>query len=306
MTAIPMTIDDRLLVVIAGPTAVGKTAAGIKLARYFSTEIISADSRQFYREMKIGTSAPSEEELSLVRHHFVHQLSIVDHYNVSRFETDAIDLLGNLFRHHRIVLMVGGSGLYINAVCHGIDLLPDPDPGIRRELKDLLAISGIGALQDELLVADPGYAKMVDLSNPARLIRALEVCRLTGVAYSSLRSEKPKLRPFRILKLGLELPREILNTRINDRVDSMMEAGLLQEARHLSQWSHMNALNTVGYRELFDHFSGLTSFDHAVEKIRTNTRRYAKRQMTWFRRDRGMTWFSPGDIDGMIAAIENF
>ena len=199
-----MTIDNRLLIVIAGPTAVGKTSAGIHLARNFSTEIISADSRQFYREMKIGTAAPSTEELSLAKHHFVHQLSIQETYNVSRFEADALALLDNLFQKHQVVLMVGGSGLYINAVCHGIDILPDPDPDIRSKLKDLLTTSGINALVDELMQVDPDYARQVDLSNPARLIRALEICRITGVPYSSLRSNKPKQRFFRILKLGLE------------------------------------------------------------------------------------------------------
>jgi tRNA dimethylallyltransferase len=301
-----MTFHDPLLVVIAGPTAVGKTTAAIRVARHFSTEIISADSRQFYREMKIGTAVPTEEELSQVKHHFVHHLSIQNPYNVSRFEMDALEIIEGLFSRHRIVVMAGGSGLYINAVCHGIDLLPDPDPDIRANLKELLATSGIGALRDELLLADPEYAKEVDLANPARLIRALEVCRVTGVPYSVLRSNKPKQRPFRILKFGLELPREILNARINSRVDAMMQSGLLQEARRLLPLSHLNALNTVGYSELFAYLQGLTTLEHAVEKIKTHTRRYAKRQMTWFRKDPEMTWFDPGDIGGMISAIEKY
>ena len=293
----PMTIDDRLLVVVAGPTAVGKTSFGIGLAGRFSTEIISADSRQFYREMQIGTAAPTADELSAVKHHFVHQLSIQEPYNVSRFETEALALLGMLFTEHRVVLMVGGSGLYINAVCHGIDVLPDPDPAIRDDLKELLASSGIIALQEELHRADPVYAAQVDLSNPARLIRALEVCRQTGVPYSSLRSSKPKTRPFRILKIGLELTRDLLYGRINDRVDAMMDSGLYQEALSLYPSRQLNALNTVGYRELFDHFEGLTSLEFAVEKIKTNSRRYAKRQLTWFKKDPEYRWFQPGDFD---------
>ncbi len=300
----PMTIDDRLLIVVAGPTAVGKTSFGIRLAGRFSTEIISADSRQFYREMQIGTAAPTAEELSTVKHHFVHQLSIREPYNVSRFETEALALLGSLFAEHRVVIMVGGSGLYINAVCHGIDVLPDPDPGIRADLKELLASSGIIALQDELLHADPVYAAQVDLSNPARLIRALEVCRQTGVPYSSLRSSKPKIRPFRILKIGLELQRDVLYGRINNRVDAMMDSGLYQEALSLYPSRQLNALNTVGYRELFDHFEGLTSLEFAVEKIKTNSRRYAKRQLTWFKKDPEYQWFQPGDLDQVIELPE--
>ncbi len=304
MTAIPMIIDDRLLVVIAGPTAVGKTSLGIQLARHFSTEIISADSRQFYREMKIGTASPSETELSLVKHHFVHHLSIHQSYNVSRFEADVHALLEQLFLQHRVVILVGGSGLYINAVCHGIDLLPDPDPEIRRKLKDLLATSGIHALRDELMLADPEYARQVDLSNPVRLIRALEICRITGVPYSVLRSNKPKQRSFRIFKLGLELPRETLYHRINSRVDEMMETGLYNEALSLYPFRHLNALNTVGYRELFDHFEGLTSLDFAVSKIKTNSRHYAKRQLTWFKKDPDYRWVHPGEIGKIIAFPE--
>ena len=300
MTGIPKITDDRLLIVIAGPTAVGKTSVGIQLARNFSTEIISADSRQFFREMKIGTAVPSTEELSLAKHHFVHQLSIQETYNISRFEADTLALLDKLFLQHRVVLMVGGSGLYINAVCNGIDILPDPDPEIRRMLKDLLATSGITALVDELMQVDPDYAKQVELSNPARLIRALEICRITGVPYSSLRSNKPKQRTFRILKLGLELPRELLYHRINDRVDGMMDSGLFEEALALYPYRHLNALNTVGYRELFDHIDGLTSLEFAVTKIKINSRRYAKRQLTWFKKDPEYTWFYPDDIDQIM------
>ena len=298
-----MTSDDRLLIVIAGPTSVGKTSAGIKLARQFSTEIISADSRQFYHEMKIGTAFPSPEQLGVVPHHFAGHLSIHDIYNVSRYETDVIQLLEQLFRQHRFVFLVGGSGLYINAVCHGIDLLPDPEPGVRQKLKELLVTSGTNSLLDKLIQLDPAYACQVDPGNPARLIRALEVCITTGLPYSSLRTNKPKKRSFRIIKLGLELPREVLNQRISTSVDTMMHEGLVEEARDLYSFRYLNALNTVGYKELFDHFNGLITLNQTVEKIKTNTRRYAKRQMTWFRRDHDITWFNPDDVEKMVETI---
>ena len=304
LTAIRMTIDDRLLVIIAGPTAVGKTSLAISLARLFDTEIISADSRQFFREMKIGTAVPSHQELSMVKHHFIHHLSIQDNYNVSRFEADALALIDELFQQHPFVFMVGGSGLYINAVCNGIDLLPDPDPEIRRQLKETLETSGIAGLQDELTHLDPKYALRVDLSNPARLIRAIEICRTTGVPYSSLRTNKIRQRNFRILKLGLEMPRELLYDRINHRVDAMMESGLFEEALSLYPQRYLNTLNTVGYRELFDHFAGLTSLDHAVEKIKTHSRRYAKRQLTWFKKDPDYNWFQPDETDRIISLLE--
>ncbi len=300
-----MTIDDPLLVVIAGPTAVGKTNLAISIARYFNTEILSADSRQFYREMSIGTAVPSDYELSQVPHHFIHQLSVLDDYNVSRFETDALALLESLFQNHRLVCMVGGSGLYINAVCHGIDLLPDPDPEIRRSLKELLRSSGIEALRRELTLLDPQYADLVDGSNPARLIRALEICMSTGMPCSSLRTHKPKQRDFKILKVGIELPREELYQRINGRVDTMMRQGLLDEALSLFSLRHLQALNTVGYKELFDHFEGKTTLAQSIEKIKIHSRRYAKRQLTWFKKDLGYTWFHPDEIKQIITLINS-
>lgn len=282
-----MTTDKPLLVVIAGPTASGKTALAIQLAQQFQAEILSCDSRQFYRELNIGTAKPTPEELAAAPHHFIGHLSIFESYNVSRFETDALELLSALFRQHPVVIMVGGSGLYIDAVCKGIDTLPDPDPEIRDELKSILERDGIEALRHELRTFDPEYARTADLANPARLIRALEVFRTTGIPYSSLLQNQIKPRPFRILKFCLDLPREILNQRINQRVDEMIAAGLLDEARALSPHRHLNALNTVGYKELFAHLDGQTDLPTAIEKIKTNTRRYAKRQVTWFRRDVG-------------------
>ena len=300
MTAIQMTMNEPLLVVIAGPTAVGKTELGIKLARHLKTPIISADSRQFYREMKIGTAAPTPEELKAVPHHFIHQLSVRDAFNVSRFETEVLLLLKELFKQHPVALMVGGSGLYIHAVCHGMDQLPDPDPEIRQRLKHMLETAGIIALQDELRQVDPEYYGIVDLANPARLIRALEIYGATGVPYSALRTQTLKPRPFRILKIGIDLPREILNERINKRVDEMIHAGLVEEAGQLFPLRHLNALNTVGYKELFDYMQGLTTLDFAIDKIKTNSRRYAKRQLTWFRKDQEFRWFRPDDLGSIL------
>ena len=290
-----MTTSQPLLVVITGPTASGKTRLSVELARHYQSEIISADSRQFYREMSIGTAVPGPDELSGVKHHFIHHLSVTDNYNVSKFEADTIELLQQLYQRHDLVFLVGGSGLYIDAVCHGIDQLPDPDPDIRAGLKELLAEHGILALQNELKSVDPDYAAVVDTENPVRLIRALEIFRTTGIPYSALRKNVPRERSFRVLRIGITYPREILNQRINGRVDEMMDAGLLDEVTKLLLFRHLNALNTVGYRELFDYLDGKTSLSFAVEKIKTNSRRYAKRQMTWFGRDKEIQWFSPPD-----------
>lgn len=304
MIMIQMTIDERLLLVIAGPTAVGKTSLGIQIARLLDTHIISADSRQFYREMSLGTAVPSGDELAAAPHHFIHHLSVHESYNVSRFESDVLSLLDRLFLSHPVVLMIGGSGMYINAVCHGIDLLPDPDPAIRLQLKESLRRSGISALQDELKQVDPEYAKQVDLANPARLIRALEIYRSTGMSCSTLRTNIPKNRPFRIVKIGIDLPREILNHRINGRVDTMIAAGLVGEAEKLYTLRHLNALNTVGYKELFDYLDGILTLGQAIEKIKTNSRRYAKRQLTWFRKDPAIRWFHPDNMSEILAIPE--
>ncbi|MCX6286130.1 MAG: tRNA (adenosine(37)-N6)-dimethylallyltransferase MiaA [Bacteroidetes bacterium] len=300
-----MTIEKKLLIVICGPTASGKTALAIELAKFLKTEIISADSRQFYEEMKIGTAYPSEDQLAGIPHHFVGHLLVTDSYNVSRFEKDALDRLDVLFNTYPVIIMTGGSGLYIHAVCHGIDVLPDPEPQLRTELKELLAEKGIQALQEKLLNLDPIYHGTVDLNNASRLIRALEVCISTGLPYSSLRSQKPRLRPFKVLKIGLELPREELNKRINERVDLMLASGWLDEARDLYKFRDCNALNTLGYKEIFDHFAEKMRYSEAVEKIKTNTRRYAKRQMTWFRKDKEIHWFRPDDIKPILDLILN-
>jgi tRNA dimethylallyltransferase len=305
LTVIRMITEKPLLVVLCGPTASGKTRAGIQVATYFNTEILSADSRQFYREMKIGTAFPAPGELAAVQHHFLGHLSITDTYNVSKFESDALALLDTLFAKHRMVLLVGGAGLYINAVCHGIDLLPDPDPEIRAALKSMLKSDGIQALQEELTMVDPSYAAGADLANPARLIRALEIWRSTGLQYSVLRQNQPKDRPFRILKIGITHPREILNERINSRVDQMIADGLVEEATELYPHRNLNALNTVGYKELFNCFEGEWNLETAIDKIKTHTRRYAKRQMTWFAKDADIRWFSPPDNNQIINAIKH-
>lgn len=298
-----MTTEQPLLVVIAGPTASGKTALGVRLAKIFKTEIISADSRQFYRELTIGTAKPTPEEMEMVPHHFVNHLSVCDPYNVSCYEADVLELLALLFEKHRVVFLVGGSGLYIDAVCHGIDTLPDPDPEIRAELKRILLHEGTDALRRELRQFDPDYASTADLANPARLIRALEVFRATGIPYSVFRRNQRKERPFQILKLCLDLPRETLYQRINQRVDRMMADGFLEEARRMLPFRHLNALNTVGYKELFDHFDGLTDLPAAIEKIKTNTRRYAKRQLTWWRRDGGYGWVGQEPMAKVLSII---
>lgn len=298
-----MISDRKLLVIICGPTASGKTAVAIQLAKHLNTEIISADSRQFYKQMKIGTAFPTEEERAGITHHFLGHLELTDNYNVSMYERDVLDLLDQLFTRHPFVLMAGGSGLYIHAVCHGIDALPDPNPMFREELKALLASGGIEALQDRLLALDPVYCETVDMSNTSRLIRALEVCMTTGLPYSSLRRQKPVPRSFDILKIGLDIPREDLFDTINQRVDRMLAGGWLEETKSLFGFRHCNALNTLGYKELFAYLSGDTSLPGAVEKIKTNTRRYAKRQLTWFRKDPGIHWLNPGDIPSMLNLI---
>ena len=284
------------LLVLTGPTASGKTSLAIKWAEKFRTEIISADSRQFYREMRIGTAAPTPDELRRVQHHFVQHLSIHDSYNVYRYEQDVLALLEKLFQHHEIVILCGGSGLYIDAVCNGIDLLPDPDPALRENLWQMLRENRVEEFHQMLKEKDPEYYAVVDKQNPVRMIRALEVCIQTGRRFSSLRQQQAKKRPFQIRKYALNIPKEQLHERINRRVERMMEEGLEAEARSLYPLRHLNALQTVGYRELFDHFDGKFTLEESVEAIKAHTRQYAKRQMTWFKRDTGYLWISPDEM----------
>lgn len=294
----------KTLVVLAGPTAVGKTEIGIEIAKYFNTEIISADSRQFYQEMNIGTAKPDSQQLATIKHHFIGHLSIHNYYNVSRFEQDVLHTLENLFQHYNLVLLVGGSGLYIDAVCNGIDDFPDPAPELRAYLKGILADEGIEKLRQMLATADPEYYKTVDVNNHSRLLRALEVCMTSGSKFSELRTESKKQRDFRIVKIALNMPRQSLFARIAQRVDVMMDKGLLDEVFRLLPFRHLNALQTVGYKELFEYIDGNITLEQAIEDIKTHTRRYAKRQITWFNRNGDYTWFDPVEITKIIDFIE--
>ena len=277
--------SDRTLLVITGPTAVGKTDYTISLAEQLGTPIISADSRQMFRELKIGTAAPTEAELARVKHYFVGNLSIHDYYNVSMFEQQVLELLETLFLSHPVVIMTGGSPQYIDAVCNGIDELPDPEPGIRQYVNNLFKTNGIDALRAQLALLDPDYYERVNHNDHKRMIRAVEVSLQMKKPYSQCLHQTKKERHFKIGKYYLNRPRDVLFERINRRVDAMMEQGLLEEARQLLPYRDLNALNTVGYKELFDYFDGKYSLEQAVEDIKTHTRRYAKRQLTWFKRD---------------------
>ena len=288
-----MTNSKKTLIVITGPTAIGKTSLSIELAQSLQTEIISADSRQFYREMKIGTAPPSLAELKTVKHHFIGHLSIYDYYNVSKYEVDAIEKINELFQTHDKLIMVGGSGLYINAVINGIDDLPDAEDSTREYLNSLFANEGISSLRQLLKELDPEYYSQVDLKNHARLIRALEVCLTTGEKFSSLRKNENKTRSFNHILIGLNCKREDLFEKINLRTDKMIEDGLVDEATELLHFRELNALNTVGYKEIFDYLDGNISLEKAIENIKTNTRRYAKRQITWFNKVQGLQWFQP-------------
>ena len=287
----------KSLVVIAGPTASGKTPLTVSLAKSFNTVIISADSRQMFREMNIGTAVPSAAELSSIQHYFIGNLSINDYYNASMYETEVNDLLENLFKEKEIVFMTGGSGLYINCVCKGIDDIPATDPQVREDLMNQYKIEGVEGLRNSLKIADPAYYEQADLRNYKRILKALEVSIMTGKPYSSFLKGEPKKRSYKIIQIGLELPREELYKRIDDRVDQMLGRGLEEEARLLLPFRTMNALNTVGYKELFDYFEEKTSREEAIRLIKRNTRRYAKRQMSWFSRDKDIKWFHPEKVE---------
>ena len=294
----------KTIIVIAGPTASGKTAFAIKMAKALNTVILSADSRQFYKEMSIGTAAPTEEELSQVKHHFVHHISIEDKYDVADYERDAIALLDELFKTHDAVIMTGGSGLFIDAVCNGIDAMPDVEPEIREKVQQLYDEGGLKALQDAVQRLDPAYFALVDQQNPRRLQRALEVCYQTGLPFSSFRQGQAAQRDFAIKKYAILWDRLQLIERIDKRVDMMMELGLLEEAKALYPKRHLNALNTVGYKELFAYFEGNCTLAEAVEQIKIHTRQYAKRQMTWLRKDTSYHWIMPEDFDNTLSALQ--
>ena len=282
---------NKYLISIVGPTAIGKTTLSIKLAQHFNTEIISADSRQFFKEMQIGTAAPAPTELTAVKHHFIHHKSIYDNYNVGAFEKDALKCLHNLFKKHDVVIMVGGSGLYVDAVTIGLDYFPEVDSGIRETLNKQLETKGIAKLQKQLKVLDPETYNNISLDNPHRVIRALEVCMGTGQPYSSFLNKDKTSRDFKTITIGLSADRDIIYNRINQRVDIMMDQGLLEEAKALLPKQELNALNTVGYKELFNYFNGEWELDFAISEIKKNSRRFAKRQLTWFKKDQSILWF---------------
>jgi len=298
--------SPKKLIVIAGPTAVGKTAIAIKLAQQLKTAIISADSRQFYREMSIGTAKPDTEELVQAKHYFINSHSITENFTVGDFEKQVLELLDKLFKTHDQVIMAGGSGLFIQAVTQGFDELPVADPTTRSRLNQELTEKGIQYLQEKLKTADPVYYSQVDLNNPQRLIRALEVFETTGKPFSSYRKASTNKRTFEVIKIGLNLPREVLYERINQRVDIMVNLGLIEEVQSLLPYRHLNALNTVGYSELFDYFDGKTDLDTAINLIKQNTRRFAKRQLTWFRKDKEIKWMmndDPNIIENILREV---
>ena len=283
---------NKYLVTIVGPTAIGKTSLSIEIAKHFNTEIISSDSRQFYKEMHIGTAVPSLDELGQVKHHFIQNLSIHDDYNVGQFEKDAIAKLNDLYKSHDIVVMVGGSGLYVDAVLKGLDNFPEVDPAIRSGLKSQLKETGIESLQKQLKKLDAITYQKIDIENHQRLIRALEICIGTGKPYSLFLTNSKTLRDFIPIKIGLSADRNLIYDRINKRVDIMIENGLLDEAKTLFEFKNLNALQTVGYKELFSYFENEISLEFAIEEIKKNTRRFAKRQLTWLRKDDDIKWFN--------------
>jgi tRNA dimethylallyltransferase len=295
---------ENTLIVLLGPTSVGKTDISITIARHFNCEIISADSRQFYREMIIGTAVPSEEQLAEIKHHFIRFISAEDYYSASLFERDVLKILPGLFKKNNLVLMTGGSAMYIDAVCSGIDDIPDVDPSVREKYTAKYHEEGISGLRLALKILDPDHYDKVDLKNPKRIIRALEIYETTGRPYSSFLTKQKQERDFRIIKTGLERPREELYKRINERVDDMISSSLEKEAESLYELKHLNALNSVGYREFFDFFEGKISRDKAIELIKRNTRRYAKRQLTWWGKDKEIRWFEADKADKIIEYIE--
>jgi len=292
------------LFVLLGPTGVGKTDLSIEIAKHLHTEIISCDSRQLYREIRIGTAVPEEKYLQQVPHHMIQNLSVEDEYNAGKFEYDVLNLLDKLFQNHQTVLMTGGSMLYIDAVCKGIDDLPTVDKELRQKLLDRFENEGLEPLRTELKKLDPDYYEQVDLKNPKRILHALEIYYMTGKPYSSLRREEAKKRHFDIIKIGLNRDRTELYDQINRRVELMIEEGLVEEARGVYYKRHLNPLNTVGYKELFAHFDGDFTLEHAIERIQANSRKYARKQLTWFRRDKNIRWFHPDEKEKVLQYID--
>lgn len=296
-------MTTKKLIVITGPTAVGKTDLCIDVAHQLDIPIINADSRQLFRELRIGTAAPTNEQMAEVKHYFVGTLGIGDYYSASMYEQDVLHLLDSLFRDSDYALLSGGSMMYIDAVCNGIDDIPTVDDETRTTLKQRLANEGLEPLVEELHRLDPEHWAIVDRKNPRRVVHALEICLMTGKTYTSFRKSEKKERPFKIVKIGLNRNREELYNRINLRVDNMMSQGLLDEAKRMVEHRNVNALNTVGYKELFNYIDGLWTLDEAIERIKGNTRRYARKQLTWFKRDTLMQWFHPDDRSDIMTYI---
>lgn len=294
---------EKTLIVITGPTAVGKTALCLDVAKHFHIPVINADSRQIFRELKIGTATPTEAQMQQVHHDFVGILGLDDYYSASLFEQQVLELLDRQFLSSDYALMAGGSMMYIDAVCDGIDDIPTIDDQTRTMMKQRLADEGLEALCEELRQRDPEYYEIVDRQNPRRVVHALEICVMTGKTYTSFRKREKRQRPFSIIKVGLNRPREELYDRINRRVDQMMADGLLEEAKALYPRRHLNALNTVGYKELFDYIDGRWPLEEAVERIKGNTRRYARKQLTWFKKDESIRWFHPDETETIIKYI---
>ncbi|WP_316797978.1 tRNA (adenosine(37)-N6)-dimethylallyltransferase MiaA [Pedobacter frigidisoli] len=297
-------MSSKTLIAVVGPTAIGKTALAIELAQHFGTEILSADSRQFFREMEIGTAKPNALELAGAKHHFINSHSVEHLFSTGDFEIQALAVLNEIFEKNDIAILVGGSGLYVNALLNGLDKMPEIDLSIRDRLNKQHQTEGIDVIQKQLAEVDPEYFAKVDQNNPQRMIRGLEVFLSTGRKLSSMLSSTKKQRPFEVIKIGLNTDRAVLYDRINKRVDQMINQGLVDEVKGLIHFKHNNALNTVGYSEIFDYLDHKISLNEAVMAIKQNTRRFAKRQLTWFRRDEQINWFEPGELIRMIALIE--
>jgi tRNA dimethylallyltransferase len=298
-----MSTNQNVLLLVVGPTAVGKSDLCIKLAKKFQTEILSCDSRQFYREMNLGTAKPSPEELQAVPHHFINSLSITDPYDVQQYEKEALALLERLFQQHRVVVMTGGSGLFADAIQFGLDDIPAVGADLRQEIIQEYQDKGLGWLKGEVARVDPDYFAVVDRDNPQRLMRALEVCRGTGHPFSSFRVKKKVNRLFQVIKIGLDLPREVLYRRIDQRMDAMVVRGLFEEAASLFAQRELNALQTLGYSEIFGFLEGKYDREETLRLLKRNSRRYAKRQLTWFRKDTSLVWFDPNQLEKVLVYV---
>jgi tRNA dimethylallyltransferase len=296
---------SHTLIVLIGPTGVGKTELSLSIAEHFNTCIVSSDSRQLYADLKIGTAAPTPEQLARVKHHFVGTLQLTDYYSAAQYEAEVMSKLEELFQKNDVVVLTGGSMMYVDAICKGIDDIPTVDKDTRELMMQKYEMEGLEKLCEELKLLDPEYYQIVDLKNPKRVIHALEICYMTGKTYTSFRTQSTKERPFRIIKIGLTREREELYDRINRRVDEMMKDGLLEEARSVYAYKHLNSLNTVGYKEMFQYMDGEWTLDFAIEKIKQNSRIYSRKQMTWFKRDKDITWFHPDQQKEIMNHINN-